>query len=88
MQSDYANDHFVGSNYPDVILTFKPLDKVGDDEDCGMLQFTQSGPDSVSVNLSSNWSLPTNVDRVLDLAFGKSQLGKGVFVLYQVSVPD
>ena len=54
------------------------------DDDCGLLAFAKSDSGPVVVSISHDWSLPTNVDEILDLAFGKSQIGKGVFVLYKV----
>lgn len=75
-------------DYPDVVLAFQPLDKVVKEEDCGLLQFTANGASNPSAAISKSWSLPLNVDKVLDIAFARSTAGNGVAVLYEVSLLD
>ena len=74
-----------GSTYPDVILSFQPPGEITNEADCGLLAFSKPKDGPPKINISKNWSLPTNAERILDLAFGQSVVGKGVFVLYEVS---
>jgi hypothetical protein len=80
----------MGSNYPDVILSFQPLDSTTKQADCGLLEISKLLNGQPTVAISKKWSLPVNTDEILDLCFGElTQFTnkKGVFVLYKVSSP-
>ena len=66
------------------MLAFQPLNRVTKETDCGLLQFSNANNTSPSATLSNQWSLPTNADEILDLAFARSTAGNGVAVLYKV----
>jgi hypothetical protein len=64
------------------MLAFQPLSKITKATDCGAILINQTTRD---LSMDPNWSLPGDADEVLDLAFGRCVVGKGVFVLYQSS---
>jgi hypothetical protein len=76
-----SNFSVAGSSSPPLVFAaFQPPDRITKTEDLGFLNITGS-----TAILDSSWSLSTNADKILDIAFGTCDLGDGVFVLYEAS---
>ncbi|KAI1331436.1 hypothetical protein F5Y16DRAFT_422964 [Xylariaceae sp. FL0255] len=76
--SDFSN---TGSkSAPLVFAAFQPPERITNTQDLGFIDVNGS-----SATLDRSWSLATNTDKILDVAFGTCDLGDGVFVLYEVA---
>ncbi|KAK6507966.1 hypothetical protein TWF481_006386 [Arthrobotrys musiformis] len=64
--------------YPLIIAAFEPIGKITKEEQIGFIRVA----DGV-LSLDTSWSLDTSAEEILDVSFGKSPLGDGLFVLYE-----
>ncbi|OTA69582.1 hypothetical protein K449DRAFT_418966 [Hypoxylon sp. EC38] len=65
---------------PLVFAAFQPTDRITREEQLGFINI-----DGSTIKLDTSWSLSTNADKIIDIAFGTCDLGDGLFVLYEVA---
>ncbi|RYN85351.1 hypothetical protein AA0120_g8807 [Alternaria tenuissima] len=81
--SDFVDDH----GYPPVVVFYQPVERTTKQSDCALVSIVKEGG-VPTAQLSKSWSLPVDVQSVLDLAFAKTSVGNGIFVLYKDSTPQ
>ncbi|KAI0841842.1 hypothetical protein F5Y06DRAFT_258371 [Hypoxylon sp. FL0890] len=64
---------------PLVFAAFQPTDRITSEQQLGFVNVAGS-----TVKLDTSWSLSTNPEKIIDIAFGTCDLGDGLFVLYEV----
>ncbi|KAI1415785.1 hypothetical protein F5Y13DRAFT_186641 [Hypoxylon sp. FL1857] len=65
---------------PLVFAAFQPTDRITSEQQLGFINIVGS-----TIKLDTSWSLSTNPDKIIDIAFGTCDLGDGLFVLYEVA---
>ncbi|KAI1143196.1 hypothetical protein F5Y05DRAFT_367831 [Hypoxylon sp. FL0543] len=68
------------STAPLVFAAFQPTDRITSEQQLGFINIAGS-----TVKLDTSWSLSTNAEKIIDIAFGTCDLGDGLFVLYEVA---
>ena len=64
------------------MVFYQPVERTTKQSDCALVSIVKEGG-VPTAQLSRSWSLPVDVQSLLDLAFAKTSVGNGIFVLYK-----
>lgn len=70
---------------PVICVSMAPAGSITKSSQLGQLDVSQKPDGSLSFSLDTNWRLPTDPIKILEVSFGMCPVGAGVFVLYTAS---